>query len=389
MNKNLAGPIRWRMLSAAGVLAWAFTNAAAFPATLTIGQGTARVGDIAELTVDFASNGAPVSTLVVVLRYDPGKLAPFTEYYASVETDVTGTPILDNEGHTIPRTSPVRPGAAAQQAGRLFRAAVHPEGALAVAVWGDLRNVPEGALMTVAFRVLQGAAENERLPVEGVLAANPMIVEVPGAGETDTLASSAAGGATAQSVALTYHNGQVQVGCTTSSPVPQGVTASIDRTDAVLVSWTAVAGAEYRVYRNAAQNASAALALGQWASASSYLDATAPAPVQTGTGGCFGGASYEPVASFYWVKSRTAATLCESEYSAPVQGYRSLSEDQMAGSCGGGKTSPVNPDSPQARRNANSASGWPHTPVEAGNALVAVLLSLGFVLGGARMPRGR
>lgn len=372
-----------RKTSFVAILACAFTVSATCAASvnLTIGEGSANIGNTAEVAVNLTGGGTAVSALVVALRYDPAKLAPFEQYYEFTQTDVTGQPLRDNLGNLITTTSSVRPGAAVQSVDRLFQSETHEEGVLAVAIWGDTRAVPEGTLMTVAFRVLSGAAQNEVLPVAGVVRAAPVTVTVTEGGAPEAIYSSAAGGDAVASAEVAFTEGAVRVGCTPAAAVAN-VAASQDRPEAVEVTWSAVSGAEYRVYRSAQADAGEALPLGdQWIRDTSFLDMTAPAAVQTSAGGCFGGARYEPVPQYYWVMTRTIDYQCESNLTgAPVQGWRSVAEDQASGTCGGGKA-----DIRTARGGPGAA--MPHTPAEAGNVALTGGLALGFVLGGIRMRR--
>lgn len=288
------------------------------PITLTVGDGTANRGDTAEVPVTLAVGDPAPSTLVLFLAYDAAKLAPNTSFYQFILQDLNG-PVLDEHGNTIVTTSAVHPEAAVDAAEKLIETQVHPEGVLAIAVTGlNATTLGNGPLIKVAFRVLLTAQENEYLPVNGL-----------GAGDTPVQlahgpAISSAAGIMAEAIPVSFTDGRVHVGCTPAE-TPANVSATQGQSDAVVITWSAVADphAEYRVYRGNDPNVSNALPLGEgWASATSFQDVTAQAPATVVPGGCFRSAQYEYVQYYYWVKSRNSLG-CESAFSTPpVQGYR-------------------------------------------------------------------
>lgn len=91
----------------------------------------------------------------------------------------------------------------------------------------------------------------------------------------------------------------------------------------VQVTWDAVAdAAEYRVYRNAANNPAAAMAVSTWQSETTFDDVTAMAP-ELGWQGC--AMNYTYYDYYYWVRSRS--DYGESGFSLADIGYRG--EPQM------------------------------------------------------------
>ncbi len=302
--------------------------------TLVVGQGSGNIGDTAEVAVQIQGGTNSPASLVVVLAYDPAKLAPFEDYYEFVETDVLGNPITNGSGNAITRTSAVKPGQSAIDVDRLFQAEVHPEGVIVVALWGDNRAVADGLLMTVAFQILLDATENEAIPVEGVASDEEVLVLVEETSELEGVWSSAALGDSAVAVPVDFQDGVVQVGCTPPDDVPLNVLASQDRSDAVRVSWDSVStpGAEYRVYRSNDTDRNNALPLGdEWSTATFYIDVSAQAPIEVVASGCFSEATFAAVHHYYWVKARTPGIGCEGLFSAPAaEGFRSTAKSFAA-----------------------------------------------------------
>lgn len=286
--------------------------------TLTLTGGTANIGDTAEVSVGLGSGGAAPSSVVVFVQYDPAKLAPYMDFYEFIVQDLEGHPLVDNEGNVITKRSAVRPEASINTAVKLVETEVHgAKGVLGIAIVGKNTNeILDGPMVTIAFEILSGAQENEYIAVNGIGSAENGVLLAHGT------AKSSAAGSGAQAIAVDIQDGQVHVGCTPAE-TPAGVTATQGQSDAVVVSWNAVAdaNARYRVYRSTAQDSSTAVPLGEgWQSGVAFQDFTAEVPVSSG--GCSCAPTYTPVRYYYWVKAQNEFG-CESDFSTPpAEGYR-------------------------------------------------------------------
>lgn len=323
----------------------AFSASAQDPIVLILGSVSANAGDTVEISVDLEVGDTAPSTLVVVLVYDPTKLAPFLDYYEFIQRDPLGNPILDNNGDPVTRTSAVRPGPAATAAGKGFDPEVHPEGALAVTLFGSFSSIGDGLVLSAAFKVI-GGVDNEVIPVTGATEADPIEVFVedsslPGGGVFQSLATSAAtqeGGG----LGVVFVTGQVTLGCTEALPVT-GVAASNGRSDGVFVTWNDVAPAgesyTYRVWRGESADLAEASPLGEgWQSASAFLDESSRAPIEVQAPGCLRPGQFDRVIYYYWVKARTQ-TLCAGPFSdLPATGSRGAASKSGAAKTGIGIT---------------------------------------------------
>ncbi|HPO17179.1 MAG TPA: hypothetical protein PLI09_27335 [Candidatus Hydrogenedentes bacterium] len=286
--------------------------------TLTLTGGTANIGDTVEVSVGLESGGVAPSSVVLFIQYDPARLAPYTDFYEFIVQDLEGHSVVDNEGNVVTERSAVRPEASIDTAVKLVETEVHAaEGVLAIAIVGkNVNEIPDGPMLTIAFQILSGAQENEYIAVNGIGSAEAGVSLAHGT------AKSSAAGSDAQAIAVVIQDGQVHVGCTPAE-TPAGVTATRGQTDAVVVSWTAVAdaNARYRVYRSTEQDSSTAVPLGEgWQSGVIFQDFTAEVPVNSG--GCSCAPAYTPVRYYYWVKAQNAFG-CESGFSTPpAEGYR-------------------------------------------------------------------
>jgi len=295
------------------------------PATIAIGNGLTNIGDTVEIPITLTSGGPQPATLVLFIAYNPAKVAPFTDFYEFVLTDLEG-PVVDEHGNAVTATSAVRPEPAVQNAGKLVDTEVHPEGVLAIAITGlNTTTMPDGLLLTAAFEVLSGAQENEQLDLIGAGEDDPAPVD-----EEDVFSSAAQ--ANAQLLPLVITDGSIQVGCT-PPPAPTDVAATQGSPDAVVITWTGIglANAEYRVFRSTTPVAGNALPLGTaWQTSTSFQDVTAQVPVVNDPGGCFREPDITEVHYYYWVKARNEIG-CESELSASyAEGYRGLAKSASA-----------------------------------------------------------
>lgn len=287
------------------------------PATIAIGNGLTNIGDTVEIPITLTSAGPQPATIVLFITYNPAKVAPFTDFYEFVLTNLEG-PVVDEFGNVVTAKSAVRPEQVVQNAGKLVDTEVHPEGVLAIAITGlNTNTMSNGPLLTVAFEVLIGAQENEQLDLTAAGQDDPAQVN----GE---MVFSSAAQADAQLLPLLITDGYVQVGCT-PPPAPTDVAATQGDPNAVAITWTGIglANAQYRVYRSTNVVAGGALPLGTgWQTATSFQDVTAQAPIVNDSGGCFRAPDITEIHYYYWVKARNDIG-CESELSASyAEGYR-------------------------------------------------------------------
>ncbi len=294
------------------------------PLTLTLGEGTANIGDTTEISLALASGGTKPAALVLFIRYNPAKVQPYTDFYEFIKHDLDGA-VVDNQGTVVKSRSAVRPEASLDAASKLVETEIHLEGVMAIAIVGKNSNVIlDGPMVTIAFRVLSSAQENEYIPLDGIGSAETAVVLTHGS------AKSSAAGAALESIPVLFADGQVHVGCTPAE-TPAGVTATQGQTDAVVIAWSPVAevNARYRVYRNTEENPETASPLGTgWQTGLVFQDVTAQAPVVSG--GCSCSPVYSVVRYYYWVKSQNAFG-CESDFSTPAaEGYRGAAKASLA-----------------------------------------------------------
>lgn len=299
--------------------------------TLRLTSTTGNPGDTVEVSVELVADDALPESFALFLAYDPAALQPEEDAYEIIARDeFTGEPILDNDGNTIADFNPVRLSEGAADAGKTAAHQIYTgPGAIGIVVLGINQNpIPAGELLTVAFRIRDDVPDGSMTDVIGVDEAAQ--IHVPnGQGGADQLISSFTrtvdNGGEPDVVLMTYdfENTAVIIGCIPVA-APTGVSATQDRSDGVLVSWSGVAGenVEYRVYRATVNNATAAVPIGAgWQSATSFLDITARVPEVT-MGECLMPAEVSEVHYFYWVRAR-GMEGCEGDLSAQsAEGYR-------------------------------------------------------------------
>ena len=316
--------------------------------TIALGDAVANVGDTVEVPVYLTAGAAAPTVLILFIRYDPDKLAPFPEYYEFIFTDALGNPEVDENGNTITVESAVRPEPSLEAADKLVETGVLPDGVqsgflppgvFSIGVFGfDFEQVPipEGKLFTIAFEVLDGAVLGETLVIEGVGMDNP--VQVTGedgqGGPIAQEAFSTASDGSAIRITVNPVDGNVVLGCTPAD-TPSNAAATQNRADGVLVTWAAIADqdAEYRVFRSTLADVNTAVPLGDaWQIGTEFLDITAAVPLNIG-GGC--GANSVVTDYYYWVKARSSG--CESAFqSLGTLGFRSGGKSlRTAGARGG------------------------------------------------------
>ena len=187
----------------------------------------------------------------------PAALVPLPQAYEIVaRNEFTGEPILDRQGNTVAALSLVRLESAVSAAGKNATFEIYPNpGAIGVLVHGLNQNpIPAGPLFTVAFRILETVEDGSMTDILGVDPESE--VHVPDAqGGVVRLESSFSrtvpdSETEVELLSFGFENTAVLVGCAPPT-APTGVTATTNRSDAVVVSWNAVAGAniEYRVFR--------------------------------------------------------------------------------------------------------------------------------------------
>lgn len=113
---------------------------------------------------------------------------------------------------------------------------------------------------------------------------------------------------------------------------PSGLTATRGHSDGVLLMWNGVSnGAEYRVYRSNNNDPSTRQPVSDWLPATySFMDTTTPAAQYGIAAGCSGRLVLDFYQYTYWVAARHA-NGCESDLSAPAEGFRGLPESEAAG----------------------------------------------------------
>ena len=310
--------------------------------TVALGEGTTNAGDTVEIPVFLTTGAEKPSVLVLFIEYDHTKLAPFLGFYEFTYTELDGTPALDEDGNAIVLTSAVRPNPALDALGKVVSTGVNPDGnqignlpdgVFSLAVLGLDTAIPDGEILTIAFEVLEAAQPNDSLTIRGVPADDPILIPNEN-GFYEEFASSASTG-TGQRLTVNHTDGLVQIGCD-AAETPANVTATRNRADGVLVSWTPVTDAtgvpEYRVFRGALADVNTAVPIGSaWQTETSFLDITAAVPIIVGEGGCAGAPDTVVTEYYYWVKARTADVGCESAFQTlGTLGYRTLAKTLAA-----------------------------------------------------------
>ena len=331
--------------------------------TLEISETMANVGDTAEIAVSLVSTTDSPVTLTILVGYDPLKVAPSTEFFEFAVRDFsTGLPIEDVDGNVITRTSAVRLESRLEDLGKVVETEIE-EGGFVNLVLSGLNDIEisDGLLFTVAFEVLAGSAENETAVLDGVASDMPVFLggrEFASAGATMM----------AERIIVNIIDGGIMVGCT-AAETPVGLAVGGTNAETVELSWDAVLdpNAEYRVFRNDVPLLDSALPIGEgWQTATFFSDITAPVAEVLGPAGCLGFPLVTVVPQFYWVKSRTSETGCESGFGdSPVEGFRSAKKI-VVGSV--------------------SASAFPPSGGGADVLLMGLVVLLFVVFGGRRSP---
>lgn len=318
----------------------AFLAVAAIPAnaqdpndiTLRLSATTGNPGDSVEVSVALETDDIFPETFAVFLAYDGAALEPLPEAFEIIaRNEFTGEPLVDNDGNTIADFSLVRLSDAVVDAGKLATFETYTDAeAVGVLVHGlNQEPIPEGVVFTLAFRILETVPDGSMTDILGLDDASD--IHVPdGDGGVSRLVSSftrtvpaESGGTNVELLTYGFENTVVIVGCIPAA-APSGVSASQDQSDAVVVSWNAVAGSniEYRVYRGTTSSAIGAVPIGEgWQTATTFSDITALVP-EVDQGDCFNPGQVSEVHYFYWVRARSQEG-CESDLSAtPAEGFR-------------------------------------------------------------------
>ena len=293
--------------------------------TVILGEGTTNPGGSVEIPVTLDNGGAAPSTLVLFIAYDPLKLAPYMDYYQHIRTGPGGQIIYDANNNALTDPSPLSMTDALSSLGVNIQAEVHAQGVIGIILFQSTAVLPDGLLFKLAFRVLDGAAANEEILLDGISTEDPILIGgVPAASSAST--------SDAERLNVSMLNGRVFTGCTPPA-IPGNVIASQGRPDAVEVTWSAIAApyTQYRVYRSDSNDPGPASPLGDgWQFSTSFVDFSAKAPVPETQSLCCRPAVYREQRHYYWVKARTAGG-CESSFSAPAAaGYRGLAKMSTA-----------------------------------------------------------
>ncbi len=304
---------------------------AAATATLELNVPS-NVGDVAEMGISLDYGDTAPAVVIVFVAFDNMRLAPATDYFETVPVDSHGNPVRDDDGNVQAVLSSVLPAPEVAAAGKTVDVEYHAtfddnvaRGGIGIVVAGiNAEPLPKGAILTVAFRVLSGNQSRDVVPVYGVDAGHPVIIN-------GAVVASSASDAQASKIDMAVADGSIALGC--DRPVaPTGVTASQNRNDRVDVAWTGGAGLEYRVFRSAGADPLSAQALGDaWTTDTTFQDVTAEAPAVISSPGCFKKGVYRTIPCNYWVKSRNVGGGCVSDASTPAaQGWRAASKAAVA-----------------------------------------------------------
>lgn len=319
-------PVMARLVVALLVLAAPASFAGNDPVRITVGSGGVNPGNDVEISVHLDSGNTAPQSLILFLRYDTSRLAYDPDYYQFVTQDIFGAPAVGSDGQPLFTRSGVRPGEVTTSAQKLVDVQEHPSGALGIAVFGlNSTSIQDGLLLTVALKLLPGVDDALRLDLEGVDRSDPIEPVLIGGGTASFSSASFVSGNQEVNLDVRFTDGFVFTACGPASSTPQNVSASTTRTDGVLVTWDAVAGAstEYRVYSALSDNPAQALPLGDaWGTGNSFLDTTARFPATLLPRGCMRGDLEAANRQYYWVKARNAQD-CESEFQGQsASGYR-------------------------------------------------------------------
>ena len=201
---------------------------------------------------------------------------------------------------------PVVEGASTTAAGKQVLADLLSDGELSLAVFGLTTNsLPDGVLFTLKFTISQ-SLPTARTAITG---SEGSIASTLGA-----------------SIPVNTVNGAIELICDNVG-TPQAVTASNDRTDGVLVQWSAASAATaYRVYRSTLPNPATAVVIADWATGLEYLDESA---VTTSTGTGCNAINGTATTYYYWVQPRKDAS-CLGEFAGPASGTAGTSKTSAA-----------------------------------------------------------
>jgi len=266
---------------------------------ITISDTVENAGETVEVPIHIASLGTEPEVLILVVEFDPTLLAPATEYYEFVQSDL--------EGNVTTKLSAVRPSQALRDRDMIVLPSFDRRGAVSVAIFalGEI-TIPDGLLLTLALEIAPEAEEGQALGVRG-----------------DSRNSSAADG-DASHLSLEMVNGEIRIGCT-PPPAPGNIAASQGQGSGVTVTWSPIAelGAVYRVYRSRQDSPDTAMPLGEgWQTGTSFTDLSAEAPSLQPQPGCLVPDLAEHVNYHYWVRARRPDG-CASAFSADsALGYR-------------------------------------------------------------------
>ena len=337
MNGCAGRPCTGRMWDVFGpvlaVLVALAAPAAFAAATFSVDAGVpANVGDVAEVGISLDYDGTAPTVAFVFVAFDNARLAPAEDYYETVPVDANGNPIRDGDGNVQAVLSAVWAAPEVSDAGKTVTVEYYDafddnaaRGGVGIAIAGiNSEPLPKGAVLKVALRVLSNNQSNAVIPVLGVDALHPVILD-------GRPTASSASSVTGESVGLTVVNGSVALGCTRPA-APANVSASQDQKNSVTIAWDGAEGLEYRVFRSTEADPLSAQALGEgWTTENVFDDVTASSPTVLTAPGCFRKGVYEDVPYYYWVKSRDLESGCESDASSPaVQGWRSAAKSMVA-----------------------------------------------------------
>lgn len=321
------------VLAAFAALAALAAPAAVAAATFTVDTGVpANVGDVAEVGISLNFDGTAPTVAFVFVAFDNARLAPAGDYYELIPVDAGGNPVRDADGNVQAVLSAVWAAPELSEAGKTVTAEYYDafddnaaRGGVGIALAGiNSEPLPQGLVLKVALRVLSNNQNNAVIPVLGVDALHPVILD-------GRPTASSASSVTGQGVSLTVTNGSVALGCTRPA-APANVIASQDQKNSVSLAWDGAEGLEYRVFRATENDPLAAQALGEgWTTETVFEDVTASSPTVLTAPGCFKKGVYEEVPYYYWVKSRDLQSGCESDASSPAaQGWRSAAKSMVA-----------------------------------------------------------
>ncbi len=301
--------------------------------TVEIGHSAGNAGETVELPVDFFRGIHQPATMVLWIGYDPARLTPVEDYFETIVRDDQGNPVRDDEGHVMTTRSGVRADFSLEDTGKMLTVAYHPaEGAIAISIAGlgtDQAAIPEGPLLTLAFRIDPSLSVGPTLDVVGHDTNNPVVVD---GAERRSSASDTEG-----PIVLAMRDGGILVGC--SAPdLPENVTASQGRSDGILIAWDAVdsPGVTYRVYRADTDDLEVALPLGEgWVEATDFLDITANPADSMAPGGCNGAPPADGPTYYYWVASRTPVGCEQPPSGVAASGFRRGGKTLLTAGFGG------------------------------------------------------